>query len=484
MLYFSTRDKARNGKPFSEIVLEGLAADGGLYIPAQIPTLDMETLRAWSHETYEGMAVQLLQLYAPELEQEINCSLKQLVRDSTQDFDSPQITPLKQLGDSPIYIGELFHSPTYAFKDIALQFLGQVFERLLRRQGRKLALLGATSGDTGGAAIYGVRGMNNIQLTVLHPHNAISEVQRKQMCTILDENIHNIAIKGSFDQCQNMVKEIMERGKRDDGIPRLGAINSINWGRILAQMNYYFNLYFGTVASRPSLQVGDAVRFVVPTGNFGNVLAGYFARRMGLPIKLLIASNHNDILHQCITHNFYKAEGPPRPSLAPAMDIVQPSNFERYLWYLFDGDGDGDGDLAANFVKRARAGKPQELSAPQLRQLRGDFESCSASDADILQAIARCHNQYGYVLDPHAACAYHACRQLSAETFSQMPNVCLATAHPAKFPAAYRSMNGAPQAPPIYNVPPGLNFSGKEERFVVLKADTEALLQHLRRQVW
>ncbi|WGK68884.1 threonine synthase [Candidatus Haliotispira prima] len=478
MLYFSTRDPGRNPRSFSDIVLEGLAPDGGLYVPERIPPLDMPTLQQWSGKTYNEIATELLHLYAPELEAEMDCSFSRLMADSTRNFRSPEVAPLQQLDDSLIYTGELFHGPTYSFKDIALQFLGQVFERLLQKQGRKLTLLGATSGDTGGAAIYGVRGMNNIQLTILHPHNAISEVQRKQMCSVRDNNICNIAVKGNFDQCQSMVKEIMGRGGNEPGIPQLGAINSINWGRILAQMTYYFTLYFSVIARRSDIRQGDPVRFVVPTGNFGNVLAGYFAKRMGLPIQLVVATNRNDILHRFIAHNSYQAGDRVEPSFAPAMDIVHPSNFERYLWFLFDGDD----SMLSHFVRPAKEGKRQQLNKEQHARLVADFQSHCADDTDILQAISDCYAKYSYILDPHAACAYHASIRLPQD----MPAICLVTAHPAKFPEVFQALRQSKTTAlrPEPEHPAGLDFSAAEEHYSVIEHDTETLLQYLQQNVW
>ncbi len=482
MLYFSTRDPSRQLRSFSEIVLEGLAPDGGLYIPQGIPPLG--ELSSWSCKSHVEAATALLRLYAPELEAQIGCSFKQLSAESVRRFRSPEVTPLRHLGclgQSPLYIGELFCGPTYSFKDVALQFLGQVFERLLHKQGRRLTLLGATSGDTGGAAIHGVRGMRNIRLCILHPHNAISAVQRRQMCCVLNDNICNIAVRGNFDQCQSMVKELMECSKRGVGIPQLGAINSINWGRILAQITYYFVLYFRCL-EQSGLPLGSELRFVVPTGNFGNALAGYFARRMGLPIRLLLATNQNDILHQCLATGLYRSKGRFTPSFAPAMDIVQPSNFERYLWYLLDGRS----EAVCEFLRRAQNAQAEgkELSLPFAahRQLCRDFHSCCATDAEILRAILDCHQNYGYVLDPHTACAYHACLSPGEQ---QLPTICLATAHPAKFPEVYDACRNLAAATgrtsaPEPGCPEGLDFSGLEERSQVIDADSKALLQYLR----
>ncbi len=502
MHYFSTRDCSSlhsnshcslKYKTFSQIVLEGLAPDGGLYIPQSIPQLDSVALAQWSTKSYVELTVELLRLYAPELEQQTACSYNQLAQASSQNFQCKEVTPLKQLkaqSSYPIYIAELFHGPTYAFKDIALQFLGQIFQRLLQQQGRTIHILGATSGDTGGAAIYSVHGMENIQLTIIHPHQAVSEIQRKQMCSVLDNNICNIAIQGNFDQCQSLVKEIMQRSKQQSQggqekgqagtIPHLGAINSINWGRILAQMSYYFALYFRMVGTRNEMRLAQPIRFIVPSGNFGNVLAGYFAKQMGLPIQLVIATNRNNILHQCIAHNQYQPAEHVQPSHAPAMDIVQPSNFERYLWYLFSGDT----AQLHNFMIGAKQGNLQQLSPQQYSQICQDFSSAYASDSDLLQAILDCYTNYHYVLDPHTACAYHACRQLE----QNMPSVLLATAHPAKFPEVYQALeqkypNNA-NAQFHFPVPNGLQFGNAEERYQVLECNTEALLAYLEQNIW
>ena len=472
MLYFSTRDQHKREKTFSEIVLEGLAPDRGLYIPKNIPKVGLR----WQKKSYRQIMVELLRLYAPELEDETGCHFTELVERGTSAFREPEVVALRRLGQSTTYIGELFHGPSYAFKDVALQLLPQILERLLRKQKRKLALLGATSGDTGAAAIYGVRGMSRIQLTVLHPHNRISEVQRKQMCSVLDANICNIAIEGDFDQCQSIVKTLLEQSKREPDMPQLGAVNSINWGRILAQMSYYFALYFRLVEEHGC---HVKVRFVVPTGNFGNVLAGYFVREMGLPIELLLATNHNDILHRCIVKGEYESSDM-RPSLAPAMDIVRPSNFERYLYYLFDGQT----DELSHFMQMAQSANYGETAWNAARQerLQSDFASQRSSDAEILQAILDCYEQYGYVLDPHTACAYRVCTPHMQEKEESNFAICLATAHPAKFPEVYRLLPQLGEA--VSKVPPGLRFADASERCSVLEADSEAVLRYLRQNAW
>ena len=470
MFYCSTRDPHKREKTFSEIVLEGLAPDRGLYIPKHIPRLESTTLERWKTKNYRELLVELLRLYAPELEDNTGCRFSELVEPGYSAFREPEVTALRRLGRSSVYIGELFHGPSYAFKDIALQLLGQILERLLRKQNRKLALLGATSGDTGAAAIYGVRGMSRIQLAVLHPHKRISEVQRKQMCSVLDANICNIALEGDFDACQSIVKTLLEQSKRDPNMPELGAINSINWGRILAQMSYYFALYFRA-------EQGQAkVRFVVPTGNFGNVLAGYFAKQMGLPIELVLATNHNDILHRCIAQGQYQSDGM-RPSLAPAMDIVRPSNFERYLYYLFDEQT----DELCRFIQAGANQTETPWNEAHQERLQRDFASHSSSDVEILQAIRDCYQKYSYLLDPHTACAYGAAWAQMAKLRPQNASyICLATAHPAKFPTVYRSMLERE----ALETPPGLRFADAPERCRVLEADSEVVLRYLRRHFW
>ena len=464
MLYVSTRDQHRRERTFSEIVLEGLAPDRGLYIPKDIPKVELR----WENRSYHQIMMELLRLYAPELEDETGCHLKDLVEQASSAFSKPEVVALRRLGQSTTYIGELFHGPSYAFKDVALQLLPRILERLLRKQKRKLALLAATSGDTGAAAIYGVRGMKRIHLTVLHPHNRISEVQRRQMCNVLDPNICNIAIEGDFDECQSIVKTLLEQSRHQHDMPQLGAVNSINWCRILAQMSYYFALYFRLIKEHGR---AAKVRFAVPTGNFGNALAGYFAREMGLPIELLVATNHNDMLHRYLAQG--RCQGASmRPSLAPAMDIVRPSNLERYLYYL---PSTAQADAPA---QTAQAGAP----APQQRT-RSDFASYSSSNAEILQAILDCYEQYGYLLDPHTACAYTGCKQSPPAQGNEGEtafDICLATAHPAKFPEVYRLLPAVEEA--ASRVPLGLQLP--DARCCVLEADSATVLRHLCETAW
>ena len=471
MLYVSTRDQHRRERTFSEIVLEGLAPDRGLYIPKDIPKVELR----WENRSYHQIMMELLRLYAPELEDETGCHLKELVEQASSAFSKPEVVALRRLGQSTTYIGELFHGPSYAFKDVALQLLPRILERLLRKQKRKLALLAATSGDTGAAAIYGVRGMKRIHLTVLHPHNRISEVQRRQMCNVLDPNICNIAIEGDFDECQSIVKTLLEQSRHQHDMPQLGAVNSINWCRILAQMSYYFALYF-----RLTKEHGRTakVRFAVPTGNFGNALAGYFAREMGLPIELLVATNHNDMLHRYLAQGHCE-EPSMRPSLAPAMDIVRPSNLERYLYYL---PGTAQADAPPQTTQLANRSTATPPDAHQERT-RSDFASYSSSNAEILQGILDCYEQYGYLLDPHTACAYTGCKQNPQRQNNEEEtafDICLATAHPAKFPEVYRLLPALEEA--AGRVPPGLQLPDAHCR--VLEADSATVLRHLCETAW
>ncbi len=319
MKYISTRGKIEP-VGFKDAVMMGLATDGGLLLPERIPFIEKSVIDSWKGLSYRDLAFEVISLFADDIPQD---DLKKLVSRSYSTFDHTEITPTTR--KDGVYILELFHGPTLAFKDVALQFLGNLFEYLLKERHQKMNIVGATSGDTGSAAIYGVRGKENIAIFILHPHGKTSPVQALQMTTVLDDNVHNIAVRGTFDDCQNMVKSLFSDLAFKEKYS-LGAVNSINWARVLAQVVYYFYSYF-----RISEQTGREVIFSVPTGNFGDIFAGYVAKRMGLPInKLLLATNENNILTRFINNGDYSL-GTVVPTVSPSMDIQVASNFERYL---------------------------------------------------------------------------------------------------------------------------------------------------------
>ncbi len=421
MRYLSTRQGAdTNGASFVDTILTGLAPDGGLYVPATVP--DVRTcLGRWQHLSYTELAAEIMALYISDMTPE---EIHDLIARSYAGFDHPLTAPVVPLGD--VHILELFHGPTLAFKDYALQFLGRAFEYALARRGGQLNVLAATSGDTGAAAIAGVRARPGIRIFVMHPKGGISSLQQLQMTTILDDNVHNLAIKGTFDDCQEIMKSVFNdlEFKRQYS---LGAVNSVNWARVLAQIVYYFYAYFQVCRVE---KLGRQVRFSVPTGNFGNIFAGYLAARMGLPIAcLILATNANDVLARFFCSGDY-VRGRVQPTLAPAMDVQAPSNFERYLYYRYAGDSAALKRFLERWQTSGRARiPPGEGGVDPL------FAASAATETEILETIEGAWKEHQYLLDPHTATGVAAARK----TPSQTPTICLATAHPAKFPGALGS---------------------------------------------
>ena len=327
--YISTRGQEAPCS-FSQAVMMGLATDGGLLLPDAIPQVSPQQLRCWATLPFAQLAEEIIRLFATEADLP-SADLRRLCQHSFTSFRHPAVTPVVHVGGRTIL--ELFHGPTLAFKDVALQWLGNLFEYILARDGGFLTILGATSGDTGSAAIHGVRGRAGIDIFILHPHQRVSPIQERQMTTVLDANVHNVAIRGSFDDGQRIVKQLFNDLSFRDQY-RLGAINSINWARILAQMVYYFSAWAQVSGGDPQRRL----TFAVPTGNFGDIFAGYLAHRMGLPVeRLVLATNRNDILSRFFQRGHYGTAGV-APTVSPSMDIQRASNFERYLFYLLDQD--------------------------------------------------------------------------------------------------------------------------------------------------
>ncbi|EAS33749.1 threonine synthase [Coccidioides immitis RS] len=471
-IYLSTRD-GDYGLSFETVVLKGLAADGGLFLPHQIPLAS--DWRSWKDLSYEELALRIFSLYVSSSEIPAD-DLKAIIDRSYSTFRAKEVTPLVHLQDNNLYLLELFHGPSYSFKDCALQFLGNLFEYFLARknQGKEgkdrhhLTVVGATSGDTGSAAIYGLRGKKDVSVVILHPQGRVSPIQEAQMTTCLDANVHNVAVTGTFDDCQDIVKALFSDPDTNETL-KLGAVNSINFSRILAQIVYYFYSYFSLVRKSTTFNLGDQVRFVVPTGNFGDILAGYFACRMGLPVdKLVIATNENDILDRFWKTGRYEKkpaqgqeaegglevdgvkahEGGVRETLSPAMDILVSSNFERLLWFLaYQSAATGGRDEELN---RRQAG--QEVSAwlkalkvkggfgpvskDVLDSARRSFESERVSDPQTLDTIKTFYNKVGYILDPHSAVGVTAALRSLERADPNVPHISLSTAHPAKFAGA------------------------------------------------
>jgi threonine synthase len=439
MRYLSTRGQVR-GIPFKEAVMMGLAEDGGLLLPESIPQLTADELTSLARLPYPELAFQLLSKFIDDIPA---ADLKALIDRSYATFTHPAITPVVKHGD--VHILELFHGPTLAFKDVALQLLGNLFEYLLLESGAHMNILGATSGDTGSAAIYGVRGKRGINIFILHPHGKVSKVQELQMTTVTDPNVFNLAIRGTFDDGQRIVKEIfgdLEFKKRH----ALGAVNSINWARVLAQVVYYVYAW-GQVNTATGCR---EVTFSVPTGNFGDIFAGYVAKRMGVPIRrLILASNANNILARFVNAGDYSI-GAVHPTLSPSMDIQVASNFERYLFYLY---GEDPARVCAAFAEFAETGR-LVFSAEERRQISATFLAHDVDDAGILAEIRDFYATTGYILDPHTAVGVRAAHVLPDD---DSPVICLATAHPAKFPdAVHQAIGRNPQRP--------TSLDGLEER--------------------
>ncbi len=411
MRYISTRG-ATPPLAFQDAVLTGLAPDGGLLVPESVPEVGPH-LAQWRDLSFIELAKAMLPLFVDDID---SATLSQLVDDAYADFDVPETVVLKDLGD--IDVLELFHGPTLAFKDVALQLLGQLFQHILAQRSSHLNIVGATSGDTGSAAISGVRGQSNIDIFVMFPKGRVSPLQERQMTTIADANVHCLAVNGSFDDCQTLMKTLFADLPFKERY-RLGAVNSVNWARVLAQIVYYG--YASLRLTRQRRQVS----FCVPTGNFGNIFAGYLAKRMGFPIsRLLLATNENDILARFFASGRY-ARGDVRYTVTPSMDIQVASNFERFLFYHLGCDS---GRLQQFMQDFAQTGAAQVDELPTT----DDFLATAVSEAATLNAIADVYAKADYVADPHTAVGIAAAQAFPDEERI----VCVGTAHPAKFPDA------------------------------------------------
>jgi threonine synthase len=459
MEYVSTRGSAP-ALDFEGATLAGLASDGGLYVPREWPRFPEAEIAAMAGLPYAELAARIMQPFVGDsLTPE---RLRDLTTAAYGRFAHAAVTPLKQL-DEQHWLLELFHGPTLAFKDVALQLLGLLFEEFLSRGGDPLTIVGATSGDTGSAAIDAVAGRSRVDIFMLHPKGRVSDVQRRQMTTVLAPNVHNIAVDGAtFDDAQAFVKRMFN----DDAMTgrfAIGAVNSINWARLMAQVVYYF---------AAALQLGAPQRkvaFAVPTGNFGDVFAGYVAAQMGLPIeRLIVATNVNDILHRALTSGDYSA-GTVTPTAAPSMDIQVSSNFERLLFDL----GGRDGAALAAQMAGFEATKAMQLTNQQREGAAALFSSCRADPNDMAQALRWAHEHCGELLDPHTAIGLHAAR--NAGLAKDIPVVTLATAHPAKFRDAVERATGQR---PILPARIGDLFE-REERMIELPGDYAAIAEYV-----
>jgi len=457
--YISTRGDA-TPLSFEEVVLTGLAPDGGLYVPETLPTFSQQEVASWAGLSYQDLALKVI---SPFVDGEIpDADLKKIIDDSYSTFRHDAIAPMVQTGHNE-WILELFQGPTLAFKDFALQFLGNLLDYILKKRDQKVVVMGATSGDTGSAAIEGCRHCDNIDIFILHPHNRVSDVQRRQMTTVLEDNVHNIAMEGNFDDCQNMVKASFgDQSFLPEG-RQLVAVNSINWARIMAQIVYYF--YAGLALGAPARPVA----FSVPTGNFGDIFAGYLAKKMGLPIdQLIIGTNANDILHRCISENDHSKKELIH-SLSPSMDIMVSSNFERLLFDLYGREGSEIKQLMEDFKSGSMSLNDKALSTA--REL---FTSYRLEDDEMIDVIRDVFESTEYLLDPHTAIGVQAARKTRRR--QDIPMVCLSTAHPAKFPEAVRKA-GQTEDPSLPHHMTDL--FDREERLNVLDNDIGVVQQYV-----
>ena len=467
MRYVSTRGAAP-ALGFEDALLTGLARDGGLYVPEAWPGFSPDEIRALAGLPYAEAAARVMRPFVGEALDE--AALSAIVADAYAGFDHAAVAPLKQL-DERTWLMELFHGPTLAFKDFALQVVGRLFDRVLERRGARVTIVGATSGDTGSAAIEACRGRKRVEIFILHPQGRVSEVQRRQMTTVGDDNVHNIAVQGTFDDCQHMVKAMFnDTAYRDE--MRLSAVNSINWARVMAQIAYYF------VAAAALGAPERKVAFAVPSGNFGNVFAGYAAKRMGLPVaRLIVGSNRNDILTRYFETGVMKV-AEVHPSYSPSMDIQVSSNFERLLFELYGRDGPAVADAMAAF-RETGVLDPGEA---RWRAARADFDAARLDDEETLAEMARLHRETGELIDPHSAIGVGAAQAAMAGAplaDPRSPVVCLATAHPAKFPDAVMKATGVRPALPARLG----DLMARPERMDVLPNDLTKVQDFVRQRV-
>lgn len=457
MDYISTRGDAP-ALGFNDALLAGLARDGGLYVPREWPSFTRKDIRAMRGQTYQEIAFRVIEPFtAGEIETE---ALRLMINEAYSGFRHPAVVPLVQSGANA-FILELFHGPTLAFKDVAMQLIARLMDHVLALRGERATIVGATSGDTGGAAIDAFAGRDRTDIFILFPEGRVSPVQQRQMTTSKAANVHAMALKGNFDDCQDLVKSMFNHVAFRDEV-RLSGVNSINWARIMAQIVYFFT-------SAVSLGAPDRkVSFTVPTGNFGDIFAGYCAKRMGLPIdKLVIATNENDILARTLKTGRYEMRGV-NPTTSPSMDIQISSNFERLLFDANDRDPEA--------VRRAMSGLKQsgafDIAEPALKAIRKEFRAGRASESQVKAIIRDVQAETGYVLDPHTAVGVHVAARMEKPS---APMITLATAHPAKFPDAVKQACGIDPALPSWLS----DLMKREERFSLVPNEQDAVEAHI-----
>lgn len=431
MKYISTRGLAP-ALGFEDVLLAGLARDGGLYVPETWPTLSPKAIASLAGQPFPELAVEIVEPFTGGAF--TRDELLEMASSAYATFGHPAVTPLAQIG-SNLWVLELFHGPTLAFKDVAMQFLARLMDHVLRRRGQRATIVGATSGDTGGAAVEAFRGSAAVDVVILYPAGRVSDVQRRMMTTPREPNVHAVAIEGTFDDCQGLVKGMFNDLAFRDRM-RLAGVNSINWARIVAQVTYYFAAAVALGAPyRP-------VSFSVPTGNFGDIFAGYVARRMGLPIeRLAIGSNTNDILPRTVATGVYEKRGV-TATTSPSMDIEVSSNFERYL---FEAQGRDAALVRGQMAALAQSGRFEVKGGPAL--ISRDFAAASASEADVAAIIRRTRDESGYTAEPHTACGLIAAERCLPDGI--VPKIVLATAHPAKFPDTMERILGERPSLPV-----------------------------------
>ncbi|MEM7439348.1 MAG: threonine synthase [Pseudomonadota bacterium] len=424
MRYISTRGAAPV-LSFKDAMLTGLARDGGLYVPESFPTLSRDVIAGFAGQSYEDVAFTVMRPFIGDTF--TDAEFRDIIAKAYSVFGHDARCPIKQL-DHNHFLLELFHGPTLAFKDVAMQLIGQMFQVALGRAGKSVTIVGATSGDTGSAAMEAFRGLDAVNTFIMYPHGRVSEVQRRQMTCVSEDNVHALAVDGDFDTCQALLKDMFNDFDFRDGV-RLAGVNSINWARVLAQVVYYFTSAVALGAPH------RAVSFCVPTGNFGDIFAGYVAKRMGLPIdRLVIATNQNDILHRTLQSGAHEKTGV-SPSISPSMDIQVSSNFERLVFDLYDREG----AAVAQLFDALKGDGRFDLSQGALSRLRDEFDSDRVSEAETSQAITDFARRTGEVLCPHSAIGALVADRAGA---SDVPMITLATAHPAKFPDAVEAATG------------------------------------------
>ena len=455
MKYISTRNGSKEFN-FTEVFIKGLADDGGLFIPKTTPKLSEQELEGLSKFNYKDLAKEIIFLFCGETIRKDE--LSNIVEKSYSKFNEKNVVKITDIGENKIL--ELYHGPTLAFKDIAMQFIGHLYDHHLKNIEKKINIVVATSGDTGSAAIDAIKGKDKMNIFVLHPNNKVSSVQRKLMTTVEDKNVFNIAIDGNFDDCQNLVKSMFADNKFSNSI-NMSGVNSINWARIVAQTVYYFFSYF------QACQINEKINFSVPTGNFGDVYAGYLSKKMGLPIdKLIVATNQNDILHRAISNGQYKAHSVVE-TLSPSMDIQVASNFERLIYDI----NDQNTDKTSKIMQSIKNEKKYLIEEKELKKIKKDFVSETMSEQELLSCIKKVYENYKIIIDPHTAVGLGALEKINLAGKS----VVLSTAHPCKFPEAIKKAINIKS-----ELPDNLNYIlSKKENFIVMNNDIEEVKKYI-----